>query len=290
MNIGIVGNGYVGKATRILECDEIPAYVYDIDPEKCSPVGLQLTELLPCSFIFVCVPTPMRKDGSCDTSIVSSVIEELKSTNRSPDRIIVRSTVPIGFCRSHGVNFMPEFLTELNWENDFKDAEKRIVAIDSPNIERRRKLQDEIKELFRLAFKHGKINKAILDNTFVFCSTGEAETAKLARNSFLATKVSFFNEVASLCEKKKINYKEVAKLTGMDERIGEGHTLVPGHDGKRGFGGTCFPKDTKSMVYQMGNSIVVKAVVERNENVDRPERDWELNEGRAVSFVPKFKG
>ena len=76
----------------------------------------------------------------------------------------------------------------------------------------------------------------------------------------------------------------MAKLVGMDKRIGEGHTLVPGHDGKRGFGGTCFPKDTKSMVSQMDKSIVLKAVVERNDTVDRPERDWEQNKGRAVSF------
>ena len=284
MNIGIVGNGYVGKATRILECDEVPAYVYDIDPQKCSPVGLHMNELFPCSFVFVCVPTPMNKDGSCDTSIVSSVIDQLKSVVKEHDRIVVRSTVPVGFCRSKGVSFMPEFLTEQNWENDFKNSEKRIVAIDTNDIERRRSLQDQFQKLFRLARKHGKINNEILHDTFVFCTTGEAETAKLTRNCFLATKVSFFNEIENLCELKKINYKTVAKLVGMDKRIGEGHTLVPGHDGKRGFGGTCFPKDTKSMVSQMDKSIVLKAVVERNDTVDRPERDWEQNKGRAVSF------
>ena len=283
MNIGIVGNGYVGKATRILECEDVAAYVYDVDPQKCSPAGLRIGELFPCSFVFVCVPTPMNKDGSCDTSIVSSVIDQLKSQKVRPDRIVVRSTVPIGFCRSHGVSFMPEFLTESNWENDFKDTEKRIIGIDTIDIERRRKLQDQLEKVFRLALKHRKIN--VLDrDTFIFCSTGEAETAKLTRNCFLATKVSFFNEVESLCETKKINYKMVSKLVGLDDRIGEGHTLVPGHDGKRGFGGTCFPKDTNSMVSQMENSIILKAVIERNENVDRPEKDWEQDKGRAVSF------
>ena len=284
MRIGIIGNGYVGKATRILECDEVLTLIYDIDPEKCSPIGTCLKDLIDCNFVFVCVPTPMNKDGSCNSSIVSSVISDLTSCGFPSEKIVVRSTVPIGFCSGHKVSFMPEFLTESNWENDFKDARKRIVAIGAPNIDTEQKLQDDIKKLFTLAMKHGKTNKAILYDTFVFCSTGEAEAAKLTRNSFLATKVSFFNEVENLCEQKKIDYKVVAELTGMDERIGTGHTLVPGHDGKRGFGGTCFPKDTNSMVSQMENSIVLKAVVERNESVDRPEKDWESSKGRAVSL------
>ena len=75
----------------------------------------------------------------------------------------------------------------------------------------------------------------------------------------------------------------VAELAANDERIGASHTLVPGHDGKRGFGGTCFPKDVNSMVCQMDNSIILKAVTQRNENVDRPEKEWEQDKGRAVS-------
>jgi len=70
----------------------------------------------------------------------------------------------------------------------------------------------------------------------------------------------------------------------LDDRIGSSHTDVPGPDGKAGFGGTCFPKDTNSLLHQMKNSLVLKAVVERNQKVDRPEHDWESDKGRAVTL------
>jgi UDPglucose 6-dehydrogenase len=222
----------------------------------------------------------MNKDGSCNTDIVSSVIKILKSTGMPPENIVVRSTVPVGFCEKHGVSFMPEFLTEANWEEDFKNSEWRIVGLQDPMCH---DTQRKYQKLFMTARKHGKTNKEILHDTFCFCSTSEAEAAKLTRNCFLATKVSFFNEIEEFCREQKIDYKIVAALAAHDERIGDSHTLVPGPDGKHGFGGTCFPKDTNSMVFQMKSSVLLKAVVERNENVDRPEHDWELDKGRAVS-------
>ena len=222
----------------------------------------------------------MNKDGSCNASIVSSVVNELKSHGMPPKNIVVRSTVPVGFCEEHEVSFMPEFLTEANWEGDFKDCDWRIVGLQDPMCHN---TQQKYQKLFTTARKHGKTNKEILWDTFCFCKTSEAEAAKLARNCFLATKVSFFNEVEEFCRKQKIDYKMVAALTSHDKRIGDSHTLVPGNDGKRGFGGTCFPKDVNSMISQMDGSIILKAVAERNGNVDRPEKEWEQDKGRAVS-------
>ena len=123
------------------------------------------------------------------------------------------------------------------------------------------------------------------DDTF-FCSSKEAELAKLARNSFLAVKVSFFNELYDFCSKEEVDYDSVAELTGMDLRIGLSHTQVPGPDGKRGFGGTCFPKDISSLNHQLDqvgvDSYIIEAAKSRNIQIDRKEQDWNNNKGRAV--------
>ena len=113
-----------------------------------------------------------------------------------------------------------------------------------------------------------------------------AETTKLVRNTFLATKVSFFNEIETFCKAKNVNYEVLANMVALDERINKSHMTVPGPDGKRGFGGTCFPKDINSFLYQMQNmglpATVIESVIFRNEKIDRPEKDWSSNKGRAV--------
>ena len=223
-----------------------------------------------CDLIFICVPTPMNEDGSCHLSIVDSVVSKLKSFGAETDKIILRSTVPVGTSMSMGVNFMPEFLTEKNWKQDVVDCKDWIFGLhdkDNSNINLIKQLIGE--------------NKVIH-----FCSTREAELCKNIRNCFLATKVSFFNEVYDFCEKLDVSYKEVKRLTLLDERINVSHTQVPGHDGKKGFGGTCFPKDIRSLLHQMNevkmDSYILKAAIYRNENIDRPQRDWQDNKGRTV--------
>ena len=88
------------------------------------------------------------------------------------------------------------------------------------------------------------------------------------------------------CNLKDVNYENVRQIACNDERIMHSHTFVPGHDGKKGFGGTCFPKDTSSLRYEMiksgMNPLVLNAIIERNETVDRIEKDWNDNLGRAV--------
>ena len=85
---------------------------------------------------------------------------------------------------------------------------------------------------------------------------------------------------------KNVNYENVRKLACNDDRILHSHSKVPGHDGKLGFGGTCFPKDVNSMIYQMDKALsdyhILYSVKKRNEEVDRPEQDWNLDTGRAV--------
>ena len=275
LQIGIIGNGYVGKATALLGCEEVKVFIYDKDPEKCSPLGLRIKEIACCDLVFVCVPTPMNKDGSCNIDIVNSVVEELKSVGTPPENIVIRSTVPAGASEKLGVNFMPEFLTEKNWEHDFKNIRHRIVGLADP---RDWSVKNKFNKLFCLAAWYGKVKNSMI----CFSPTTEAEITKLVRNCFLATKVSFFNEVEEFCSKQGIDYKMVSEMTSFDTRIGMTHMDVPGHDGKRGYGGTCFPKDMNSLLNQMSKvmaSYIISSAVARNEVVDRPEKDWRSNVG-----------
>ena len=284
MNIGIIGNGYVGQATKILGCkdeandlDDNLVLVYDIDESKRVPPDLKMSDLQMCDVVFVCVPTPARADGTCDTRIVETVISDLKDLDITS--VVVRSTVPVGTCERLGVAFMPEFLTERNWENDTKNTKDWIIGCDHQDD---KLFKTVMKRIFVTAKRNGRIKGA----NFVWASTKEAEAAKLVRNAFLATKVSFCNEIYDWCSELNINYDAIAQLMGMDERIGTSHTSVPGPDGKRGYGGTCFPKDMNSLLNQIksaSNSHIVSAAVYRNEIVDRPEKDWKQDKGRAVS-------
>jgi len=278
--IGIVGNGYVGQATSLLRSSNVSEFIYDIDPDKCSHVALQLTDLVEsCSFIFVCVPTPMNHDGSCSTFVVDKVVIELLDLGYEPERIIVKSTVPVGTCRKLGVMFMPEFLTEKNWHEDYLNQKNWILGTNERNDE----VRDDLYSIFDSAYRTGSLsNKPNLN----FVTTEEAELIKYVRNCFLATKVSFFNEIHSFCSAKDLDYEKVAKLTCLDERITNSHTQVPGPDGKKGFGGTCFPKDMESLRYQLSNAgldpKIIKSCILRNKRLDRPEKDWEKSKGRAV--------
>jgi UDPglucose 6-dehydrogenase len=222
----------------------------------------------------------MNKDGSCHTVIVEKCIYQLNMAGVRDENIVVRSTVPVGFCESIGVNFMPEFLTESNWVDDFKNNNAWIFGADSLY---NTSVKTKFAELISLAKESGAIK---YDDVFI-CSSKEAELTKLARNSFLATKVSFFNEIYDLCDKEgEINYNTVAELTGLDRRIGQSHTQVPGPDGKRGYGGTCFPKDISSLNHQLEqlgiDSYIIEAAKSRNIQVDRKDQDWKMNKGRAV--------
>ena len=278
MKIGIIGNGFVGKASTQLKCKDIEILAYDINPNACEPQGLKLEDLNKCEIIFISVPTPMSKNGSCHLNIIESVLSDLKSINYK-GFITLRSTVPVGTCDNLNVYFMPEFLTEKNFINDFINNKDWIFGLlNGPNdIE----FMSKITELFHLAF----MNHRIKYNNLNFVLNKEAEMIKMFRNCFLATKVSFCNEIHQFCQLKNVNYENVRKLAAKDDRILLGHTLVPGHDNKKGFGGTCFPKDTSSLRYEMQNvgmrPYVMDSIIERNESVDRPEKDWKNDKGRA---------
>jgi len=279
MKIGIIGNGFVGKATYQLKCDEIEIIAYDINPQNCIPQGTTIYDLLDCEIVFVSVPTPMNKDGSCYLNIVKSVIDDLKGIKFS-NFIVLRSTVPTGTSDELNVYFMPEFLTEKNYVNDFINNKDWIFGLLDDN--RNDKFKEVVSRLFDIAHK----NNCIQHNNLHFVTNKEAELVKMFKNCFLSTKVSFCNEIYQFCNIKNIEYENVRRLAVSDERINPSHSFVPGHDGKKGFGGTCFPKDTASLKYEMEKSgmkpYVMEAIINRNELVDRPEKDWCEDKGRAV--------
>lgn len=279
MKIGIVGNGYVGGATALLRNRSVEVLVYDSDSSKCVPRGVVIADLIDCSFIFVCVPTPMDEEGKCSMHLVESVVDELGKRAYNRERIIVKSTVPIGACRELGVMFMPEFLTEKSWKHDFLSQKNWILGTN----ERNDKLRDELYSVFDAAWHDGVLTHR---PHMTFSTTEEAELTKYVRNTFLATKVAFFNEIEEFCRASNVSYRKVRELTLYDERIGDSHTSVPGPDGKRGFGGTCFPKDISSLLHQILDkglvSYVINSARNRNIDVDRQEKDWEHDKGRAV--------
>jgi UDPglucose 6-dehydrogenase len=232
----------------------------------------------------------MNPNGSCDLSIVKSAVKDLTRSGIRKNKIIIRSTVPVGTCEKLKVHFMPEFLTEKNWESDFHDNNLWIFGCDNLSEVSQ---EGEVLNFPPIVLKVRELLKSAQDNDKIkydavtFVSTKNAELVKYARNSFLAVKVSFFNEVQEFCVNNDLNFKKVRELVCADLRIGDSHSQVPGPDRKRGYGGTCFPKDVSSLLKQMKKSkvqtMVLKAAQNRNEKVDRREKDWMEDKGRAVS-------
>jgi len=284
MKFGIIGNGFVGSASQILHSEHIHTYIYDKDPEKCKPKNTSFEEICLCDIIFICLPTPMNIKTECSTILIENIIKDIQRIGKNKSSIVVRSTVPPGTCDKLNCHFMPEFLTENNWKNDFYNIEHWIFGEPETesNFESHILFKIRIKYLFDESFKNGFIKY----NNYHFVKNKEAELLKYVRNTFLSTKVSFYNEIQEYCSKKNIKYDIIKQLVILDTRFSSSHMDVPGPDGKRGYGGTCFPKDANALRYEMKNvglnPILLNAVITRNEEIDRPEKDWNQSYGRSV--------
>ena len=271
--IGIIGLGYVG--TAILEGMKQSYKIESYDKYTDSTCS-SIEEL--CSsarIIFVCVPTPMNDKGECDISIVESVLRELDACC-DDHLVILKSTVPPATTerlnREHNnisVVFSPEFLTEANYIKDFLECNRVILGgpSDSTAI---------AKEVFKKRFS---------DKIIIETNSTVAEMVKYLANTFLATKVSFANEMKQVCDKLDIDFDEVVEYATLDSRLGRSHWAVPGPDGHHGFGGSCFPKDINGLIYFMEQKGIQPKILEAvwSKNLDvRPEKDWENLIGRAV--------
>ena len=276
MEIGIIGQGYVGTAVKKIFEKYYNINTYDIN-KKLATVQSVSELAQKVDLIFVCVPTPMNKDGSCNISSIEKVVFEINNcTNKKCDLVAIKSTVPPGTTkkldeklRNIDIIFNPEFLTEANFIEDFKNQNRIILGgLKSATT--------TLRQLYSLIFPKAQIVKT---------SSEVAEMVKYFTNVFLATKVSFANEMKIICDRFDIDYNKVVEYSIYDERLGKSHWAVPGPDGKLGFGGSCFPKDINALVYlckKMDINInLISSVIDTNLMV-RPEKDWEELKGRAV--------
>ena len=275
MKIGIVGQGYVGTAIKVGFESYYDLETYDKFDESKTTCDLKgLVEI--CDVIFVCVPTPMDKDGSCHTGIVEEVIGEINQYSNKSQIVVIKSTVSPGTTerinkkyKKVSVIFNPEFLTEANFIEDFKNQTRIILGGTRKGTNKLRQVYSKVFPTAHIIKTHSTI----------------AELVKYMTNSYLATKVSFANEMYEICEKFDMDYDKVVEYATLDERLGVTHWSVPGPDGELGYGGHCLPKDINALIsvaHELGiRTEVLEAVVETNDRV-REDRDWEEMKGRAV--------
>lgn len=273
-SIGIIGNGFVGKAITEGFKHYTNTKVYDKDPSRSVH---DLSEVIKQDFVFVCVPTPMlkHKGGRCDLRIIENVFQEV-SELKTKSIFIIKSTVPIGTTSELQSKFpeltilhSPEFLTARTANIDFITPSRTIIGYPKEFYSNLDHVPTEALKLFEERFP---------GTNCMVMNSEESETVKYAANCFFATKVSFFNEIKLLSDKIGCNFEKIMEGVLSDGRIGVSHYQVPGHDGKMGFGGTCFPKDINSLINIMkDNDIspnVLEAAWQTNIKV-RPEKDWE---------------
>lgn len=296
--IGVVGMGFVGTAVNegmkhAFKVKWHDKYKKPDNPDDtfCDSIEELLRE---CDGpIFVCVPTPMIINenlwggdvGSCCTDIVRSVLAELNAcakkmvlnfrTETKPV-IVIKSTVPPGTTEDCNnkyehiqIVFNPEFLRESSFVADFKNQDRIIIGgpHDATAV---------VKQMYQTAYPSVQTTKT---------SSTIAEMVKYVTNCFLATKVSFANEIAELCGKLQIDYDKVIEYATKDQRLGISHWSVPGPDGFLGFGQKCFPKDLNALIFlakKLGiDPKVMQAAWEKNLQV-RSERDWEKIPGATI--------
>ena len=275
MNIYIIGNGFVGKATsQFANCK-----ILDKDKKLCHPNELEMNDLKDAHIVFICVPTPMSKNGEVYTHIVEDVVLQLKKVVSKECAIIIRSTVPPSTSDKLDVFFMPEFLTEKNFQEDFINNKHWIIGIPKSAT------KTQINNIENL-INTSKNNNRIKYDSLIKLSNSEAEMVKYFRNSFLAVKVAYCNEIYQYCQTKNIDYDRMINTACLDDRITSSHTAVPGHDGRFGFGGTCFPKDCNGLLREIeqsgSKSYILKSALDRNDQIDRKDMDWKNDKGRAV--------
>lgn len=273
-SISVIGTGYVGLVTGTclsefgmqvtcmdidenkinqLKAGKIPIYEPGLESllEKNYKSGrLKFTTNIKdavdnSTAIFIAVGTPPREDGSADLQYVLSAAHSIAKNMTSYKLIVDKSTVPVGTGQKvkkiiketlseRGLNIgfdvvsNPEFLREGAAVRDFMHPDRIVIGNDSE------KARNIMKNIYNVLY--------LIDRPFIFTSIETAELIKYASNAFLATKISFINQIANLCDAVGADVHDVSKAMGLDGRIGK-YFLHPGP----GYGGSCFPKDTKAL-------------------------------------------
>lgn len=266
--IGIIGAGFVGSAVASGFSLHAHLKIYD----KYLPGMDSMEEVANQDFIFVCVPTPMRPDGTQNLGILREALGEFfacKPSSYFPN-VIIKSTVMPGTTRAMATTFKypyflmnPEFLTERTARLDFINTSRIIIGGERDEV------VDDLRMLYRSRFPA----------TPIFHTTWEgAELVQYMANAFFATKVSFLNEFYDICQHLGLDYNAVRDMWLADGRIGNSHTDVPGHDGDRGFGGKCFPKDLSAICRWtqdvIGRPLEVCEAAQAVNNRIRKKKNW----------------
>jgi len=290
MKISVIGAGYVGLVTAVglarsnhkvicvdkdinkikkLRLGKVPIFEHGLEQEMHKAVkrkSLGFTADIQSSvrdseIIFVAVGTPEKSGGAADLRSVRAVIEKIAKSTSKNKTIVIKSTVPVGTAKemSKVVQKSKQLNTQISIASnpEFLQQGKALKGVLKPDRvvigAENKKTQKIIKDLYKS-----------VKTKFILTDNASAELIKYASNSFLATKISFINEMADLCEKTGADIKQVALGMGLDPRINP-HFLNAGI----GYGGSCFPKDTKALYHiarGVGNRFkLLKAVIEVNQ-------------------------
>ena len=260
LNLGIIGKGFVGSAVANgfnKDCEQII-----VDPKYTDNT---IEDVLDCKLIFVCVPTPVAEDGSCDVSIAKDVLTEL-NRRQYKGVVVIKSTIIPDYLHEFKktydlkIVYNPEFLTEANADEDFKNPPFQVFG---------GKWRDcEVVEKAYLRYSSVRIVP-----TFKVDLT-TASLLKYTINSWLATKVTFFNELKELHElgSSMVSWEQFTDMLSRDERIGNSHMQVPGPDGEPGFGGHCLPKDTEALINYAQSKNIKLSLLEKAVNKNKKMR------------------
>ena len=248
-----MGYGYVGKAVASVLNHKHDLVI--VDPKYTQD---QIADHPDAEGVIVCVPTPYIEQGGCDATILCDVLDQIPV--QIP--VLIKSTVtpPVvealdGMFKDHWIVYSPEFLRSKTANQDFYNQKYIIIGGDDTDCYWQDILQGSLPEC-RMVFN---------------CTAKEAALIKYASNSFLALKTSYFNQLYDLCQADGMDFDVVRQLLTQDPRIGHDHSMVPGPDGLQGWGGHCFPKDTKSFIkysHSLNTPVtLVESAVEYNEKV-----------------------
>ena len=239
MRLGIVGHGFVGTAVDHGFTRDVQKFI--VDPKHNSTNTIQDLIKFQPDAVFVAVPTPQLESGECNTTILEDVMRQLN--NSKGLLVIVKSTVPAyklqnikDQCVDLRIVYNPEFLTEKNYMNDFINPPMHVFGGINADT-------DAVEKLYR---EHSDCKECPVYKTDMVT----ASMVKYCINSFLATKVTFMNEMYDVLKAARgTDWNTFSKIIATDPRMGNTHLKVPGNDGQRGYAGSCFPKDTNALAW-----------------------------------------